>query len=113
MDFKEQIKPFSWVELESSYSVCMYVGDYKPELFESQDVFPGEGNGYDWASLAQVFLDERFAGRKDVIHFDPEASMFCAYSKDADALRQFILGFKAACEDDALVLDLLSRAEPD
>ncbi len=39
--------------------------------------------------------------------------MFCAYSGDKDALADFILGFKKACDDKELILDLFSRAELD
>mgnify|MGYP000249535057 CR=1 FL=1 len=39
--------------------------------------------------------------------------MFCAYSEDAEALREFILKFKEACEDRELIADLFSRAELD
>lgn len=47
------------------------------------------------------------------IDFDPEGSMFCAYSREKDALADFILRFKEACEDRALISDLFSRAELD
>jgi hypothetical protein len=47
---------------------------------------------------------------EEVVKFDPEAGMFCAYAEDADALKRFILSFKTACEDDILIRDLFSRA---
>jgi len=47
------------------------------------------------------------------IDFDPEGSMFCAYSREKDALADFILRFKEACEDRALISDLFSMAELD
>jgi hypothetical protein len=47
------------------------------------------------------------------VDFDPEASMFVAYSKDREALKKFILAFKEACENDTLIQDLFSRAELD
>ena len=39
--------------------------------------------------------------------------MFCAYSKDKDAMADFILRFKKACEDKPFILDLFRRAELD
>jgi hypothetical protein len=39
--------------------------------------------------------------------------MFCAYSSNSEALKQFILGFKEACENESLIQDLFSRAELD
>ncbi len=39
--------------------------------------------------------------------------MFCAYSSDIEALKEFALLFKEACEDDKLIRDLFLRAELD
>jgi len=39
--------------------------------------------------------------------------MFCVYSKNTDALQKFALGFRAMCDDDALMGGLFSRAELD
>ena len=47
------------------------------------------------------------------IDFDPEGSMFCAYSSNIDALATFALGFKEFCDDSESMLDLFSRAELD
>jgi len=111
--FKKQIAPFSWVELEESASVCLNVGEYLQEIFDTRADEGFDGNGYDWGSLAQVFLDEQCSDLQEKIGFDPEASMFCVYSKDKDALADFILRFKKACEDRSLISDLFSRAELD
>ena len=61
---------------------------------------------------AGVFRRKMFRFAKK-IGFDPEGSMFCAYSKDEEALADFILRFKKACEDKSLISDLFSRAELD
>ncbi len=114
MNMEEKLKPFIWIEHESgSTSVILNVGTYKNEVFETRAEEGFEGNGYDWGSLAAVFLQERMPQLADVIHFDPEGSMFCAYSKDREALKQFAIEFRDACEDDALIQDLFSRAELD
>jgi len=113
MDFKEQIKPFFWVDHEASASVCLDVGSYKNEIFEARASEGFEGNGYDWGSLAAVFLKEKLSELEGVVGFDPEASMFCAYSGKREALTKFILEFKAMCEDDDLIKDLFSHAELD
>lgn len=107
------LAPFFWVEHESSASVCLNVGEYLQEVFDIRADEGFEGSGYDWASLAQVYLDEKKPHLVEKVDFDPEGSMFCAYSKDAGALEEFICGFKAACEDKALIMDLFSRAELD
>jgi hypothetical protein len=111
--FKSDIAPFIWVELKSGASVCLTAGGYLQEVFDSRAEEGFIGNGYDWGSLAQIFLDEKCPELQEKIHFDPEADMFCAYSGDKDALADFILGFKKACDDKELILDLFSRAELD
>jgi hypothetical protein len=112
-NFKELIAPFFWVEHEKSVSVCLNVGEYKTEIFETREEEGFEGNGYDWASLAQVFLEEQKPELINVVKFDPESSMFCAYSSDTAALKTFIIAFKEVCENKTLMLDLFSRAELD
>lgn len=113
MNLQEALVPFFWVEHEKSYSVCLNVGEYLQEVFDSRADEGFEGSGYDWASLAAVFLEEKCPELLGKVDFDPEGSMFCAYSADSDALEQFIRLFKAACEDKPLILDLFSRAELD
>ena len=110
LKLKEEIKPFFWVEHENSVSVCLNVGEYKKEVFQTREDEGFEGNGYDWASLAQVFLDELNPDLEGIVKFDPEADMFCAYSSDTEALKTFIISFKDACENETLIQNLFSRA---
>ncbi|SIR90988.1 Immunity protein 51 [Moraxella cuniculi DSM 21768] len=115
-DFKNQITPFKWIEHEDSVSVIMSdVGDYKQHIFDNRADEDFEGNGYDWQSLAVVFLDEKMPHLTDKIHFDSESSMFCVWANHADtnALKEFIIAFKNALDDNELILDLFSRAELD
>ena len=113
IELKEKITPFSWVEHGNSVSVCLNVGEYKAEIFQTREDEGFEGNGYDWASLAQVFLDELKPELTEIVKFDPEASMFCAYSDNNEALKDFVIEFKNACENATLIQDLFSRAELD
>ena len=111
--FEKEIAPFFWVEHGESASVCLNAGEYLQEIFATREEEGFEGNGYDWGSLAQVFLDEQCADLQGQIDFDPEGGMFCAYSKEKDALADFILRFTKACEDKPFILDLFRRAELD
>jgi hypothetical protein len=111
--FEQAIAPFFWTEHSASASICLEVGHYQAAVFASRQHEGFEGNGYDWASLATVFLAEQMPELRGSVRFDPEGSLFCAYSADTDALRRFVLGFKAACADEALLRDLLTRAELD
>ena len=88
-------------------------GEYRQEVFDTREEEGFEGNGYDWASLALVFLEEKMPELSDAIDFDPEGSMFCAYSSKVDALSRFALGLKEFCDDIEAMKDLFSRAELD
>lgn len=112
-EFKKEIAPFFWVEQQNGASVCLNAGEYLQEIFDARAEEGFEGSGYDWASLAQVFLEERCPDLQGKIGLDPESGMFCAYSKEKDDLADFILRFKKACEDQPLIADLFSRAELD
>lgn len=113
-DFKAKIEPFSFLAHGDTFSILLTDFDYyKPEIFATRADEGFEGNGYDWGSLADVFLQEKHPEWDGIVKFDPEADMFCAYSSDKDVLKAFILAFKEACEDDKLILDLFSRAELD
>ncbi|WP_340026423.1 Imm51 family immunity protein [Paenibacillus sp. FSL K6-1096] len=108
------VKPFIIVDQDNGgKSVILTAGSYKTEVFAEREDEGFEGGGYDWASLAAVFLEERMPELAQLIRFDPEADMFCAYSSDGDALVKFATAFKRACEDDELIRDLFSRAELD
>ncbi|GGH62879.1 hypothetical protein GCM10008014_39750 [Paenibacillus silvae] len=111
---KEAITPFKFIDSGSgSYSVILNAGSYLQDVFDTRADEGFEGGGYDWASLAAVFLEEKMPHLTSVIRFDPEADMFCAYTNDKEALITFILGFKQACEQHDLIIDLFSRAELD
>ena len=88
-------------------------GEYRQEVFDTREEEGFEGNGYDWASLALVFLEEKMPELSDAIDFYPEGSMFCAYSSEVDTLSRFALGFKEFCDDIEAMKDLFSRAELD
>ncbi|MGO4545593.1 Imm51 family immunity protein [Paenibacillus sp. 2TAB23] len=109
-----KLAPFKLVSHNSgSISLILNVGSYKREVFDARADEGFEGNGYDWASLAAVFLQEQQPELAGVIRFDPEADMFAAYTDNKEAMFSFALAFKEACENDALISDLFSRAELD
>ena len=66
-NFDEKIKPFFFVEHEDTASLCLNVGEYKAEIFEEREDEGFEGSGYDWQSLALVFLNEKVPELKDAI----------------------------------------------
>ncbi|WP_138752103.1 Imm51 family immunity protein [Paenibacillus sinopodophylli] len=110
----QKLSPFKLVTHDSgNISLILSVGSYKREVFASRSEEGFEGNGYDWASLAAVFLEEQQPELAEVIRFDPEADMFVAYTNHKEAMLSFASAFKEACENDVLIHDLFSRAELD
>jgi len=119
-DFEQKLKPFFWVEHENGVSLCL------SDLTEASDKTGNKweifitrldegfcGNGYDWGSLALVYLNEKMPELKNEIKFDPEAGMFCVYSENPKALEKFAIGFRKMYDDDEMMKDLFSRAELD
>ncbi|MBW4085789.1 Imm51 family immunity protein [Paenibacillus sp. S150] len=105
------VEPFILVEqAHGGMSVILAAGSYRAELLSSRADEGFEGNGYDWTSLAAVFLEEKMPELAGTVHFDPEADMFCAYSDNREAILSFAAGFKKACEDEMLISELFSRA---
>ena len=115
MDQISQIAPFSWIALDDGIaSVTLYTRErYKEEMFKTRKDEGFSGSGYDWESLAMQFIQENVPDLQQVISFDSEHLMFCAYSSDEDALKRFIFMFKEACENDAAITDIFSRTAPD
>lgn len=113
-ELEKNIAPFIWVKHSGIYSVCLSdVCDYKQEIFDSRANDGFIGNGYDWRSLAIIFLKEKMSEIEGKISFDCESGMFSADSMDKEVLKQFIVNFKNACENPTLIMDLFSRAELD
>ena len=122
IDYKmvnKKISPFKFLvhdeETQSVRGSVIYYPDreYRQEVFDTREEEGFEGNGYDWESLALVFLEEKMPELSDAIDFDPEGSMFCAYSSKVNALARFALGFKEFSDDINTMKDLFSRAELD
>lgn len=82
-DFSREIAPFFWTEFENEFSVCLNVGEYLQDVFDSRADEGFKGSGYDWENLAMVFIEEKIPDLIDKVEFDSEAGMFCALSKDA------------------------------
>ena len=113
-NFDEIIKPFIWVDHDDYSSIILNeIGEFKQEIFDSRQDEGCEGSGYDWEYLCEVFLAEKLPELQNAIRFDPESSLFCAYSEDKNSLKTFILKFREALEDTNTMIDLLSRADLD
>ena len=111
--FEQAIKPFSWVAHGKSFSVCLSDLDYQSHIFATRADEGFEGCGYDWGSLASTFLEIQLPELENIVKFDPEGSMFVAYSTDEESLKKFITEFKKACENTELILKIFAHAELD
>ena len=113
MTIEDHIKPFALVRGSKSTSVILSAGRWQQAIFDERAADGFQGSGYDWASVADVFLDDTQPAWRADIRFDPEADMFCAYSTEVTSIEAFALAFHSACADTARLRDMLARAELD
>lgn len=113
MALDEQIKPFKLVRGTDSTSLILGAGEWQQAVFDERADDGCQGSGDDWASVAQVFLDDTQPAWQGDIELDPESGMFCAYSNKPESIAAFALAFHAACADTARLRNMLSRAELD
>ena len=118
-ELNKQLEPFKLMvfdeETEDVWAtlVLWLNEDYKQNVFDTRQEEGFLGNGYDWNSLATVFLEEKMPELVDALSFDSEAGLFSIGSEDVEAVKKFALGFKAMCDDEREMMDLLSRATLD
>ena len=79
-EFEERIKPFFWVEHDTSYSVCLTVGEYLQEVFNTREDEGFEGNGYELGYYI-IFLYEDVPNLQENIYFDPRGKYVCSIFK--------------------------------
>ena len=108
-EISEDIEPFFWVEQSVGASVGLTTGEYLQELFDARGV---DGIGKDWDMVAKTYLNDQ-SNLRGSIQFDSQEDMFCAYSRDAAALKKFIYGFYAVCEDREKAEALFKRVKFD
>lgn len=115
-DLNEQLEPFKLMVFDEGTEdvwatlVLWLNEDYKQNVFDTRQEEGFLGNGYDWNSLATVFLEEKMPELVDALSFDSEARLFSIGSEDVEAVKKFAVGFKAMCDDESEMTDLLSRA---
>ena len=118
-DLNKQLEPFKLMVFDEGTEdvwatlVLWLNEDYKQNVFDTRQEEGFLGNGYDWNSLATVFLEEKMPELVDALSFDSEVALFSIGSEDVEAVKKFALEFKAMCDDDSEMMDLLSRATLD
>ena len=115
-DLNKQLEPFKLMVFDEGTEdvwatlVLWLNEEYKQNVFDTRQEEGFLGNGYDWNSLATVFLEEKMPELVDALSFDSEARLFSIGSEDVEAVKKFAVGFKAMCDDESEMTDLLSRA---
>ena len=114
-ELNKQLEPFKLMVFDEGTEdvwatlVLWLNEDYKQNVFDTRQEDGFIGNGYDWNSLATVFLEEKMPELVDALSFDSEAGLFSIGSEDVEAVKKFAVGFKALCDDESEMADLLSR----
>jgi hypothetical protein len=78
------ISPFTLIE-STPGKFSLLLSEFEPasEVFEAAGV---EGGGYDWEAVARHIVENVETELVERVDFDSEASMFCAYGEDRNAL---------------------------
>ena len=76
-----------------------------------QNIPPGTPAVWPATAMAGTRWRRRFWPNAAGLGAEPEAGLFCVYSDNRETVRESARAFKAACENDALVRNLLFRAE--
>lgn len=106
-EFEKQVAPFVWFHHEDHFSCCLSVDAFHPTFLSMRKFKGWIPSGHDWAAMAACYLARNHPEWEKVIEWDPEGGMFCAFSTNEDALKAFIVSFKAACEDQKTAQSLL------
>ena len=118
-DLNKQLEPFKLMVFDEGTEdvwatlVLWLNEDYKQNVFDTRQDDGFLGNGYDWNSLATVYLEEKMPELVDALSFDSEEGLFSIGSEDVEAVKKFAIRFKALCDDESEMMDLLSRARLD
>ena len=115
-ELNKQLQPFNFMVFDEGTqdvwpSLVLWLNeDYKQNVFDTRKEEGFIGNGYDWNSLAIVFLEEKMPELVDILSFDSDEGLFSIGSEEVEAVKRFALGFKAMCDDGTEMTDLISRA---
>lgn len=88
------------------------------DAFEpAADVFAEHGyedaGGYAWHGVVEAMVRARAPKIKKLVKYDPEGSMFAAYGKDRDALKQVAALIRDALADREVLAEFIEKADPD
>ena len=107
-----QFSPFKLVEIsQGNFSLLLTDFDQQAPVFAE---YGYDAGGYAWSGVAEALVKGyMLPDLAKVIQFDPESSMFCAYSRNLEALEKLAeLLFKASQESEIL-RQAIEAADPE
>jgi hypothetical protein len=107
---KRGYEPCRLLEHDGTYSLVFDDFDATAEVFEEMDQ---QGGGYGWHGVVEALVRMKAPALRKKVNYDPEASMFVAYSKDRDALKEVAGLIRAAVKDPALLREAIENADPE
>jgi hypothetical protein len=108
---KDEFAPCTLVEHDDgTYSLCFSDFDLAEDTFEEMDQ---EAGGYAWHGVVDALVRLKAPRLRKEVDYDPESSMFAAYSKSKDALKAVAELIRAAIADRKLLREAIENADPD
>lgn len=105
-----EIAPFVLSDHAGTHSLLLTDFDGTSEVFEARGYDAG---GYAWQGVADAVVRLRAPHLRDLVRFDPEGSMFCAYGTDRAALVALGGLLAALVADPAALAEMLDHVDPD
>jgi hypothetical protein len=108
---KKQAEPFQLLEhKDGTISLMITDFDATAEVFEEMGQ---EGGGYGWHGVVDALVRMKAPKIKKKIAYDPESSMFVAYSKDHKAIEQVGALIREAIQNPDLLREAIAKADPE
>ncbi len=105
------IAPFTIAETSpGKFSLLLTVFEPASAVFDEAGV---EGGGYAWEAIARHVVEHVALELQERLDFDPEASMFCAYGEDRDALLELGARLAALFHDRDALAKMIGTIGPE
>ena len=95
---------------DGSYSLCFDDFGTSEDIMVTRGL---EGGGYTWHAVVESLVRLHAPSIADRVGYDPEASMFAAYSDDREALLTIAQLIRRAIADEAVLLEAIDNADED
>ena len=111
MKKKDEFAPCKLLDNEdSTFSLLFSDFDATATIFAEMEQ---DGGGYGWHGVVDALVRMKAPKLKRKVKYDPEASMFVAFGKDSEALKQVAELIRMATKDPALLKEAIKNADPD